>query len=52
MPTEKKAKSIDKLETEFSKASIGILTDYRGLKLRKSMHYAVSCRMSVAITRW
>jgi len=32
MPTEKKAQSIDKLEKEFSKASIGILTDYRGLK--------------------
>jgi large subunit ribosomal protein L10 len=32
MPTEKKAKSIDKLGEELSKASIGILTDYRGLK--------------------
>jgi large subunit ribosomal protein L10 len=32
MPTEKKAQSISKLEQEFSKASIGILTDYRGLK--------------------
>jgi large subunit ribosomal protein L10 len=32
MPTEKKAQSINKLEQEFSKASIGILTDYRGLK--------------------
>ncbi|MDD5289071.1 MAG: 50S ribosomal protein L10 [Dehalococcoidales bacterium] len=32
MPTEKKAQSIDKLEKEFAKASIGILTDYRGLK--------------------
>jgi large subunit ribosomal protein L10 len=32
MPTEKKAQSIDKLEKELSKASIGILTDYRGLK--------------------
>lgn len=32
MPTEKKAEHIDKLENEFSKASIGILTDYRGLK--------------------
>jgi large subunit ribosomal protein L10 len=32
MPTEKKAQHIDKLEKEFSKASIGILTDYRGLK--------------------
>ncbi len=32
MPTEKKAKSIDKLEQEISKANIGILTDYRGLK--------------------
>jgi large subunit ribosomal protein L10 len=32
MPTEKKAQSIDKLEKEFSKATIGILTDYRGLK--------------------
>jgi large subunit ribosomal protein L10 len=32
MPTEKKAQSIDRLEKEFSKANIGILTDYRGLK--------------------
>ena len=32
MPTEKKAKSIDRLEQELSKANIGILTDYRGLK--------------------
>ncbi len=32
MPTEKKAQSIDKLEKELSSASIGILTDYRGLK--------------------
>ncbi len=32
MPTEKKAKNIDKLEQEISKANIGILTDYRGLK--------------------
>jgi large subunit ribosomal protein L10 len=32
MPTEKKAKSIDKLETEIGKANISILTDYRGLK--------------------
>ncbi|MBN1644031.1 MAG: 50S ribosomal protein L10 [Dehalococcoidales bacterium] len=32
MPTEKKAQSIDKLEQELSKANIGILTDYRGLK--------------------
>ena len=32
MPTEKKAQSIDRMEKEFSKANIGILTDYRGLK--------------------
>jgi large subunit ribosomal protein L10 len=32
MPTEKKAQSIDRLEKELSKANIGILTDYRGLK--------------------
>jgi large subunit ribosomal protein L10 len=32
MPTEKKAKSIENLETELAKANIGILTDYRGLK--------------------
>ncbi len=32
MPTEKKAQSIKKLEEEFSKANIGIFTDYRGLK--------------------
>ena len=32
MPTEKKAQSIDRLEKEISKANIGILTDYRGLK--------------------
>jgi large subunit ribosomal protein L10 len=32
MPTEKKAKNIERLENELSKANIGILTDYRGLK--------------------
>lgn len=32
MPTEKKVQSIKKLEEVFSKASIGIFTDYRGLK--------------------
>jgi ribosomal protein L10 len=32
MPTEKKAQSIERLENELSKANIGILTDYRGLK--------------------
>jgi large subunit ribosomal protein L10 len=32
MPTEKKAQSIDRLETEIDKAQISILTDYRGLK--------------------
>ena len=31
MPTEKKAKVIDNLEQLFSRCSIGILTDYRGL---------------------
>jgi len=31
MPTEKKAKVIDNLEQVFSRCSIGILTDYRGL---------------------
>ena len=32
MRKEQKAENIDKLEKEFSRASIGILTDYRGLK--------------------
>jgi large subunit ribosomal protein L10 len=32
MPKEKKAKVIDNLEQLFSRCSIGILTDYRGLK--------------------
>jgi len=32
MKKEKKAQNIDKLEKSFSKATIGILTDYRGLK--------------------
>jgi large subunit ribosomal protein L10 len=32
MPSEKKAKVIDNLEQVFSRCSIGILTDYRGLK--------------------
>jgi large subunit ribosomal protein L10 len=32
MPSEKKAKIIDNLEEVFSRCSIGILTDYRGLK--------------------
>lgn len=32
MRKEKKAENIDKLEKEFSRCSIGILTDYRGLK--------------------
>jgi large subunit ribosomal protein L10 len=32
MPREKKAKAIDDLEQLFSRCSIGILTDYRGLK--------------------
>ena len=32
MKKEKKAQTIDMLQQEFSKASIGILTDYRGLK--------------------
>jgi len=31
LPTEKKAKVIDNLEQLFSRCSIGILTDYRGL---------------------
>jgi large subunit ribosomal protein L10 len=32
MPSEKKAKVIDNLEQVFARCSIGILTDYRGLK--------------------
>jgi len=32
MKKEKKAQNIDKLEQEISRASIGILTDFRGLK--------------------
>lgn len=32
MPTEKKEKLVKSLEQVFSKANIGILTDYRGLK--------------------
>jgi large subunit ribosomal protein L10 len=32
MKKEEKAQNIDMLQQEFSKASIGILTDYRGLK--------------------
>jgi large subunit ribosomal protein L10 len=32
MKKEEKAQNIDKLQQEFAKASIGILTDYRGLK--------------------
>ncbi len=31
MPTEKKIKAVDNLEQVFSRCSIGILTDYRGL---------------------
>ena len=31
MPTEKKARVIDNLEQVFSRCSVGILTDYRGL---------------------
>jgi large subunit ribosomal protein L10 len=32
MPTEKKQKVVKSLETVFSKATIGVVTDYRGLK--------------------
>lgn len=32
MATEKKIKAVENLQEEFTKASIGILTDYRGLK--------------------
>ncbi len=32
MPTEKKAKIIDELEKVFSRSTVGILTDYKGLK--------------------
>jgi large subunit ribosomal protein L10 len=32
MPTEKKAKIIDSLETTFAKSKAGVMTDYRGLK--------------------
>jgi hypothetical protein len=31
MPTEKKVKIVEELQETFSRASIGILTDYRGL---------------------
>ncbi|MFC1964867.1 50S ribosomal protein L10 [Chloroflexota bacterium] len=33
MPSEKKAQIIDELQEVFSKCNIGILTDYRGLKM-------------------
>jgi large subunit ribosomal protein L10 len=33
MPREKKAQAIDRLQEVFSKCSIGILTDYRGLSV-------------------
>ncbi len=33
MPREKKAQTIDRLQEVFSKCSIGILTDYRGLSV-------------------
>jgi large subunit ribosomal protein L10 len=33
MPREKKAQTIDKLQEIFSKCSVGILTDYRGLSV-------------------
>ncbi len=32
MPTEKKVKAVEELQEVFSKANIGVLTDYRGLK--------------------
>jgi large subunit ribosomal protein L10 len=32
MPTEKKEKAVESLQQVFSKANIGILTDYRGIK--------------------
>ncbi|MHB8104386.1 MAG: 50S ribosomal protein L10 [Dehalococcoidales bacterium] len=32
MPTEKKKKAVEALQEVFSKANIGVLTDYRGLK--------------------
>jgi len=35
MKKEEKAENIDMLEQEFAKASIGILTDYRGLKTQE-----------------
>ena len=33
MPREKKAQTIDRLQEVFSKCSVGILTDYRGLSV-------------------
>jgi large subunit ribosomal protein L10 len=35
MKKDKKAKNIDMLQQEFTKATIGILTDYRGLKTQE-----------------
>jgi len=35
MKKDKKAKNIDMLQQEFAKATIGILTDYRGLKTQE-----------------
>jgi ribosomal protein L10 len=32
MPTEKKEKLVKELEEVFSKATVGVVTDYRGLK--------------------